>query len=56
MKSAGVELHQEQLEVHRDPNPMHEESKEEEQMCCDGKRTAAEHRKESPDGKCCSDS
>jgi len=27
-----------------------------EQMCCDGERTAAEHRKESPDGKCCSDS
>jgi hypothetical protein len=27
-----------------------------EQMCCDGKRTAVEHRKESSDGKCCSDS
>lgn len=26
-----------------------------EQMCCDGKRTAAEHRSESGD-KCCSDS
>lgn len=27
-----------------------------EQMCCDGKRTAVEHRGESADGKCCSDS
>jgi hypothetical protein len=27
-----------------------------EQMCCDGKRTATEHRHESSDGKCCSDS
>lgn len=32
-----------------------EESKQPEQMCCDGKRTAAEHRGESSDGKCCSD-
>jgi len=24
-------------------------------MCCDGKRTAEEHRKEAPDGKCCTD-
>jgi len=32
-----------------------EESKAE-QMCCDGKRTAAEHRNESSDGKCCTDS
>jgi len=28
---------------------------EKEQMCCDGERTAAEHRAESPDGKCCVD-
>jgi len=27
----------------------------EEQMCCDGEHTAAEHRKESEDGKCCTD-
>lgn len=26
-----------------------------EQMCCDGERTAAEHRAESSDGKCCTD-
>jgi hypothetical protein len=29
---------------------------EDEQMCCDGSgRTAEQHRKESADGKCCSD-
>jgi hypothetical protein len=33
-----------------------EESASAEQMCCDGKRTASEHRHESADGKCCSDS
>lgn len=38
------------------PVPQDEENKESEQMCCDGERTAAEHRKESPDGKCCTDS
>ena len=27
----------------------------EEEMCCDGKQTAAEHRHNSPDGKCCID-
>lgn len=32
-----------------------EEKATSEQMCCDGERTAAEHRKESPDGKCCTD-
>lgn len=32
-----------------------DESKEPEQQCCDGKRTAAEHRHESADGKCCTD-
>jgi|GEM_PF-3602125 len=37
-------------------SPQAEESAPEEQMCCDGKRTAAEHRSESSDGKCCSDS
>lgn len=26
-----------------------------EQQCCDGKRTAQEHREASEDGKCCSD-
>lgn len=25
------------------------------EMCCDGEKTAAEHRHESPDGKCCID-
>jgi len=25
------------------------------EMCCDGKTTAAEHRHNSPDGKCCID-
>jgi hypothetical protein len=25
------------------------------EMCCDGKQTAAEHRHNSPDGKCCID-
>lgn len=33
-----------------------EEGAEAEQMCCDGKRTAEEHRGESSDGKCCTDS
>jgi len=36
-----------------DPKP--EEGAKSEQMCCEGDRTAAEHRKESTDGKCCSD-
>lgn len=27
----------------------------EQQMCCDGKKTAEEHRHEAEDGKCCSD-
>jgi hypothetical protein len=26
-----------------------------EQMCCEGGMTAAEHRAQSPDGKCCTD-
>ena len=25
------------------------------EMCCDGKQTAEEHRHSSPDGKCCID-
>jgi hypothetical protein len=25
------------------------------EMCCDGKKTAEEHRHNSPDGKCCID-
>jgi hypothetical protein len=33
-----------------------EENATAEQMCCDGKRTASEHRHEAADGKCCSDS
>lgn len=35
--------------------PQLEKSGKSEQMCCDGKRTAAEHRSESG-GTCCSDS
>ena len=34
--------------------PQIEEGGKAQQMCCDGKRTAAEHRTESG-GKCCSD-
>lgn len=34
--------------------PQLEEGGKAQQMCCDGKRTAAEHRAESG-GKCCSD-
>lgn len=37
-----------------EPQP-EESEKPSEQMCCDGKRTAHEHRSESADGKCCSD-
>lgn len=33
----------------------HEHGSDEEEKCCDGKRTAAEHRAESEDGKCCVD-
>ncbi|HYZ92207.1 MAG TPA: hypothetical protein VFA34_07420 [Actinomycetota bacterium] len=37
--------------------PKAEGEQQQEQMCCDGSgRTAEEHRKESPDGKCCVDS
>lgn len=35
--------------------PQAEGAQPSEQMCCDGKRTAHEHRGESADGKCCSD-
>ncbi|MEX2554838.1 MAG: hypothetical protein WEB06_04310 [Actinomycetota bacterium] len=31
------------------------EEKKDEKMCCEGGMTAAEHRAESPDGKCCTD-
>lgn len=31
------------------------EEKQDEQMCCEGGMTAAEHRADSPDGKCCTD-
>ena len=44
------------------PNPQarseaETQSTEEEkpEMCCDGQKTAEEHRHESPDGKCCVD-
>lgn len=44
-------------DVDKQPAPTEptEDSPKQEQMCCDGKRTAAEHRKESHDGKCCVD-
>jgi hypothetical protein len=29
---------------------------QQEEMCCDGQQTAEEHRRNSPDGKCCIDS
>jgi hypothetical protein len=32
-----------------------QEEKKEEQMCCEGGMTAAEHRAQSADGKCCTD-
>jgi len=32
-----------------------EQEKSSEQMCCERGLTAAEHRAESPDGKCCTD-
>jgi hypothetical protein len=31
------------------------ESGQQQEMCCDGKQTAEEHRHNSPDGKCCID-
>lgn len=39
----------------KEPDAQPEAGAKSEQMCCDGKRTAAEHRHESG-GKCCSDS
>lgn len=53
MPEAKVTQESERKEEEADPNP--EEKAKTEQMCCDGERTAAEHRKESADGKCCSD-
>jgi hypothetical protein len=32
-----------------------QQEKKDEQMCCEGGMTAAEHRAQSPDGKCCTD-
>lgn len=32
-----------------------QKEKKDEQMCCEGGMTAAEHRAQSPDGKCCTD-
>ena len=40
--------------THPHPHPETSEEKQPE-MCCDGEKTAEEHRKESPDGKCCID-
>lgn len=44
------------LQLTRTAHLLAEPSGTAEQMCCDGKRTAAEHRSESSDGRCCSDS
>jgi hypothetical protein len=32
-----------------------QQEKKDEKMCCEGGMTAAEHRSQSPDGKCCTD-
>lgn len=32
-----------------------DQKEQKEQMCCDGERTAAEHRAQNADGKCCTD-
>ncbi|HLJ09513.1 MAG TPA: hypothetical protein VKX24_13335 [Acidimicrobiia bacterium] len=32
-----------------------EKEQPQQEMCCDGKQTAEEHRHSSPDGKCCID-
>lgn len=53
MPDAKAKQESETKEEETDPKP--EQKAKSEQMCCDGERTAAEHRKESPDGKCCSD-
>jgi hypothetical protein len=51
----GAKMKPGQPTQQQDPDPKSEEIEKPEQMCCDGERTAAEHRKESGDGKCCSD-
>jgi hypothetical protein len=38
--------------AHAEENPTQPPQQE---MCCDGKQTAEEHRHNSPDGKCCVD-
>jgi hypothetical protein len=38
-----------------DPDLESQPTMEKPEMCCDGKTTAEEHRKSSPDGKCCID-
>lgn len=46
----------EDTKVQQDQQPAQaEETEGKEEMCCDGEHTAAEHRKESADGKCCVD-
>ena len=35
--------------------PERADAEEKEKMCCEGGMTAAEHRAQSPDGKCCTD-
>lgn len=42
-------------ETQQPTSPPEAESQPQPEMCCDGERTAEEHRKESPDGKCCVD-
>jgi hypothetical protein len=38
-----------------DKHPHTETEGKDEEMCCDGQKTAAEHRAESENGKCCVD-
>lgn len=42
-------------DVTKDQERLEEESQQKDQMCCEGGMTAAEHRAESQDGKCCTD-
>lgn len=53
---SDVEVKQAQdLMQESDSEPRAEDTGSAEQMCCDGKQTAVEHREHSGDGKCCSD-
>ncbi|MGH9042195.1 MAG: hypothetical protein ACRDZ3_18405 [Acidimicrobiia bacterium] len=41
--------------THVHEHPVQGQDEEKKEMCCDGEQTAEEHRKSSPDGKCCID-